>query len=886
MSLPHDPVTSPLGPQGPYSVAAGHTSVGQDGPVSADPPPEGPYSFFEPPQKPGEIGWLSHYRVLKRLGVGGMGFVFEAEDTHLRRTVALKVMRPELASNLSYRQRFVVEARAAAAISSDNIVTVYQVGTAGEVPFLAMQFLQGESLQARLQREAPLQVGFAMLVARDTASGLAAAHSVGMIHRDVKPANLWLETDKPGGSYRRTRILDFGLAKPDNQSTKLTATGVIVGTPHYMAPEQASGHDLDARADLFALGCVMFTMLTGELAFDGKSTMAVLMALANHIPPKVSSKNVEVPDQLSDLVGKLLEKTPAKRPPSAQAVVDELDSMLAEMSGFVPASMLVVGPDGFPALPSSGSGWPVPSQSPMRMSGGVGFAATQRQPPPYGPVTPAPAAFAKPNRGSFQQLGGPPAPPPPAAPATVPGWGAPTPLDTYSTPELRAAHQAATEPDSTRNWRAVALGTVVICLVISGLLYITLKKGNQQVVVPGPAPSDVAPEPPIPVGVLYSSTGPMTVSEAPVRDATILAIDEVNKAGGVLGRQLEAVPVHDPVSDPESFGRQAEILYRDKKTPVIFGCWTSASRKTVREVAERYKGLLFYPVQFEGLEESKWIFYLGPTANQQLIPALDYITGDLKKKKIFVVGSDYVFPRAASAILKDAVKSRKGVTVVGEYYLPLSERNVKPAIEAIKAADPDVIVNTINGSTNFRFFTALRTEFPSSKKLPVISLSVPETDLRAIDPNEVAGDYLAACHFQSMETPSGKEFLERVQARFGQEKRTSDPMASAYAGVHLWAAAARAAGSVEPEKVALKLRGRKFPSPLGELQIDPATQYTWLPARIGKIQADGSVEVVGGSATPLKPEPFPPTRPREGWDRFLLQLRQEWGGQWQAPPKP
>ena len=878
MSLPHDPVTSPLGPYGgPHSVAAGNTSLGQDAPVTADPPPDGPYSFFEPPLRGGEIGRLGDYSVVRRLGVGGMGFVFEAVDVKLQRTVALKVMRPELASNLSYRQRFVVEARAAAAISSDNIVTVYQVGTASDVPFLAMQFLQGESLQARLQREAPLQVGFALLVARDTAAGLAAAHGAGMIHRDIKPANLWLETDKPGGSYRRTRILDFGLAKPDNQSTKLTATGVIVGTPHYMAPEQASGHPLDARADLFSLGCVMYTMLTGELAFDGTSTMAVLMALANHVPPKVSSKNLEVPEALADLVAKLLEKTPTRRPGSAQEVVNELDNMLAEMSGFVPANMLVVGPDGFPALPSGTNSSPPPSARPVRMSGGVGFNATQR--PPYGPATPAP--FAKPTRGSFNQLGGSPRlSGTPAAPATVPGWGAPTPIDTYSTAELKRAQQAAEDPG--RNWRAVALGAIVLCLAVSGIGYLALLRSKQPVVAP---PADV-PHEPIPVGVLYSTSGPMKASEGPVRDATLLAIDEVNEAGGVLGRKLEPVRNSDGISDADSFARQAELLLREKKAPVIFGCWTSASRKAVREVVERDKGLLFYPVQFEGLEESKWIVYLGPTANQQLLPALDFVANRLRKKKIFFVGSDYVYPHAAAAILKDAVAKRAGIAVVGEEYLALDAKNVSKVMDAIAKAEPDVVVNAINGSSNFRFLTALRTKYPTPVEMPVMSLSIPETDLAAFDPAEIAGDYLAACGFPTADNPPGKAFLEKVRNRYGTDRRTSDAMSSAYASVHLWAAAANASGTLDGEKVAAAVRGRKFASPFGDVKIDEATQYTWLPSRIGKIRPDATVEVVQESKGLIKPEPYPDTRTRPDWDRFLRQLQVQWGGQWQAPAKP
>lgn len=296
----------------------------------------GRYPFLTPPREPGEFGWLGDYRVLRVLGFGGMGVVFEAEDTVLHRPVALKVLRPDLGGDPESRERFLREARAAAGLLSDHIVTVYQVGETGSVPYLVMEFLHGESLQTRIERQSRLDVSTAVTIARDTAAGLAAAHARGMIHRDIKPANLWLESDGPGGRFRRVKILDFGLARRARGETSLTATGLVVGTPHYMAPEQASGLELDQRADLFSLGCVLYTILAGELPFKGDSAMAVMMALASKTPSPLTEKNPAVPLGVSNLVARLMAKDRSARPHSASEVGGMLDAVLSGLPPRIP----------------------------------------------------------------------------------------------------------------------------------------------------------------------------------------------------------------------------------------------------------------------------------------------------------------------------------------------------------------------------------------------------------------------------------------------------------------------------------------------------------------------------------------------------------------------
>jgi serine/threonine protein kinase len=275
--------------------------------------------FLEPPQQPGDLGTLGPYRVVKQLGAGGMGLVFEARDTQLDRPVALKVMRPRLALRSSARQRFLREARVAASIEHDHIVPIFQVGENHGVAFLVMPLLKGVSLEALLEAEAKLPLSEVLRIGREVAEGLAAAHKRGLVHRDIKPGNIFLEQERG-----RVKILDFGLARAIEGEGALTESGVILGTPQYMAPEQAKGEAVDARADLFALGCVLYRAATGQLPFPGDSLFACLANLLNRNPERPNQLNPELPPALSDLIVGLMTKDAAGRPASAAAVADDL----------------------------------------------------------------------------------------------------------------------------------------------------------------------------------------------------------------------------------------------------------------------------------------------------------------------------------------------------------------------------------------------------------------------------------------------------------------------------------------------------------------------------------------------------------------------------------
>jgi serine/threonine protein kinase len=271
---------------GPAAHAATPQPAESTSPSEPSPPPTPFAAFLSKPEQADELGRLGGYRVLKLLGEGGMGVVFLAEDVLLCRRVALKVMRPEVARSATARERFLREARSTAAVEHEHIVTIYQVGEDNGVPFLAMPLLRGETLHDRLHHlQGALPLPDALRIGREIAEGLAAAHGAGLIHRDVKPANIWLESAPAGDPTppRRTggrvKLLDFGLART-SASPSLTQSGVVVGTPAYMAPEQARNELIDHRADLFSLGCILYEMTTGARPFTGGDTMAVLMSLA------------------------------------------------------------------------------------------------------------------------------------------------------------------------------------------------------------------------------------------------------------------------------------------------------------------------------------------------------------------------------------------------------------------------------------------------------------------------------------------------------------------------------------------------------------------------------------------------------------------------------
>ena len=284
------------------------------------------HSSLFPPLKPNEIGRLGQFRLLKELGEGGMGTVFEAEDSQLGRRVAIKVLRSPTLDD-STRRRFMQEAKLAASLHSDRIVTIYHVGEDRGCPYLVMELLKGESLESYLSRKHTVNLTQALRITREAAEGLAIVHENSLIHRDIKPGNIWLEGDLQDLSKCRVKLLDFGIARPFSGGENLTVEGFIIGTPNYMCPEQSCGDTVDGRSDLFSLGCLLYAMLVGKPPFERSNTMLTIRAVADaHFEPLAETLR-PFPELVQNLLKRLLSKNPSNRPASAREVIDEIKAI-------------------------------------------------------------------------------------------------------------------------------------------------------------------------------------------------------------------------------------------------------------------------------------------------------------------------------------------------------------------------------------------------------------------------------------------------------------------------------------------------------------------------------------------------------------------------------
>jgi urea transport system substrate-binding protein len=371
---------------------------------------------------------------------------------------------------------------------------------------------------------------------------------------------------------------------------------------------------------------------------------------------------------------------------------------------------------------------------------------------------------------------------------------------------------------------------------------------------------------PIRIGVLHSLTGTMAISEQPLVDAVRLAVNEINAQGGIVNRPIEMV-IADGQSDPSVFAKEAERLITQEKVSVIFGCWTSASRKAVKPIIEKHNHLLFYPMQYEGLEQSSNIIYTGAAPNQQIIPATRWALTNLGKR-VYLIGSDYIFPRTANQIMKDFIRVTDG-TLLAERYLPLGSHDVEAIVNEIEQFKPDVILNTINGDSNAYFFKALANG--SAKDTPVLSFSVAENEVKNYPP--LSNHYAAWSYFQSLDNPTNQQFIANYQALVGDKTRvTSDSVEAAYFGVHLWAQAAKEIKSVEPEKVNEAVLKQSFHAPSGIISIDVKTRHTWKMLRIGQAQPNGQFKEIYNSTFPIRPEPFPSYRPKSEWAKIAASV--------------
>ncbi|KQV95851.1 urea ABC transporter substrate-binding protein [Rhizobacter sp. Root1221] len=375
----------------------------------------------------------------------------------------------------------------------------------------------------------------------------------------------------------------------------------------------------------------------------------------------------------------------------------------------------------------------------------------------------------------------------------------------------------------------------------------------------------------IKVGVLHSLSGTMAISETVLKDVALMAIDEINAKGGVLGKKLEPVVV-DPASNWPLFAEKAKQLISQDKVAVMFGCWTSVSRKSVLPVVEELNGLLFYPVQYEGEELSKNVFYTGAAPNQQAIPAVEYLMSKAGggAKRFVLLGTDYVYPRTTNKILRAFLKS-KGVADkdIDEKYTPFGHSDYQTIVADVKkfsAGGKTAVISTINGDSNVPFYKELGNQGLKATDVPVVAFSVGEEELRGVDTKPLVGHLAAWNYFMSVKNPTNDEFKAKWAAYAKAKKLpgadkplTNDPMEATYIGIYMWKQAVEKAKSTDTDKVVAAMAGQTFKAPSGFVaKMDEKNHHLHKPVFIGEVKGDGQFNVVWKTPAPVKAKPWSP----------------------------
>lgn len=383
------------------------------------------------------------------------------------------------------------------------------------------------------------------------------------------------------------------------------------------------------------------------------------------------------------------------------------------------------------------------------------------------------------------------------------------------------------------------------------------------------APSKGKETGPIKVGILHSLSGTMAISETSLKDVALMTIDAINAKGGLLGRKLEPIVV-DPASDWPLFAEKARELIQKEGVAVVFGCWTSVSRKSVLPVFEELNGLLFYPVQYEGEESSYNVFYTGAAPNQQAIPAVEYLMSEAGggAKRWVLLGTDYVYPRTTNKILRYFLQEH-GVAEkdILETYTPFGHSDYQTIVADIKkfaAGTPTAVVSTINGDSNVPFYKELANQGLKASDIPVVAFSVGEEELRGIDTKPLKGHLAAWNYFMSIDTPENKEFIDLWKAYVkeknlpdGDKRVTNDPMEATYLGIKMWAGAVLQAGTTDVDAVRQAMGSQVVKSPSGfDITMDGKNHHLHKPVYIGEIEESGQFKIVWKTEGPVRAEPW------------------------------
>lgn len=383
---------------------------------------------------------------------------------------------------------------------------------------------------------------------------------------------------------------------------------------------------------------------------------------------------------------------------------------------------------------------------------------------------------------------------------------------------------------------------------------------------------------PIAVGILYSQTGPLASIEVPITNAVLLAIEEINKQGGLLGRALKPV-IFDAKSDLNTFREGAEKLITQEKVAVIFGCFTSASRKTVKPVIEKYKHILVYPTQYEGLEESQDIIYMGAVPNQQILPGVMWSFKNLGQR-FFLVGSDYIYPHMAHILIREHITSIGG-SIVGEEFVKLSSTHLEHVIKKIQETKPTVIINNLVGKENNEaFFNGLQKAGINSAVMPVMSFVLNETDLQYLSVS-LNGNYCTWNYMQTIPSQENYRFVQNYKNKFGSQNVVNDIMEAEYVGVYLWSFAVRKVGTINHELIKKTIKEESWNAPEGVISIDRKNNHSWKIVRIGKVGNDKQFIIVWNSEEPIEPIPFPVYKDKKAWEKIMQAFYKKWGNKWQ-----
>ena len=621
------------------------------------------------------------------------------------------------------------------------------------------------------------------------------------------------------------KLVDFGLVKLLEDDMNLTQTGMLCGTPLYMSPEQASNEQMDVRSDLYSLGVTYFAMLTGRPPFIGPGVPQILLSHVRTPTPDPRTLAPGIPEECVRVLMRAMEKDRERRYQSAAEMEADLEAIL---SGVAHRNSSVFAME---------KGFEMGAESPS-------VAHTKSllvSPSRILSVTDAPAAAA---------------------------------------------------PSSAMSRRGLlALAGLGVVGIGAGVWY---RQSNRN--TPGVLPRPVAPIkvegitgnlPPLRVGILHSLTGSLAVTEGPMADASMLAVEEINSQGGLLGRQLvpSKVDGKSEVAPNSAFTRGAEQLLTKDHAAVVFGGFGSASRKSIQPFFEANNRLLFYPAQYEGLEVSQNIIYTGATPNQMVIPSIHWAIEELKATRFFFVGTDGLRARAINAIAEDTLTDLGG-EVVGTDYALVGESQFIHTVKKIKRAKPQLIINDLVGDSSVSFFRELADAGITAEVIPTLSFTLGENELAQLGSLSLAGHYLARTRFPYSTPDAGERLAQHFRKLYGDDRVVSELMESAYYGVLLWAAAVRRAGTEDIAQVRTALLEKEFNLEGVRLRLDPSTQHAYKIFQLARITQKNTIEVIKTGDKPIRPIPFPPPRTPTEWKNFSEQLYHKWNDNWSNPQKP